>query len=322
MRTPIRYLWTFALALIILFAPAAAGLAQETSDESMRKAITEARELIYRGDYDGAAGRFDEMAKKRPADPTGDFYHAVALTWKSYVDAKLERGNRRFDADIETSLASAIEKAEAVLARSTKSKKDESDALYYLVSAYAIRSRINLYQNHALPAAKYARTAQNHFEELIKIAPDNADIYFAPGGIYYQVGLLTDTSIGRVATAMLGAKALPTGDREKGLEYLKTAHERGSLTSADAGLALLEIYILKESRFDEAIAIALKLKDKYPDNQTFARYLLMSYAGKKDRAQVNKTARDILARVKQGKPNFGTYMQAEAQRALNDARTW
>lgn len=277
-------------------------------------------ELVYQGRYDEALRAFGEMANKYPDKPDGDFYQAVALVWKSFVDApKLDAGARAFDGEIERLLASAIKKAEAQKARPGKSKAEESEALYYLGSSYAMRSRLNFYQNHAIPAARSARAAQDHFDALLKLDENYWDGYYASGSLYYRVGLLTDSPVGRLATSMLGSKSLPVGDRERGLNYLKTAAEKGTLASVDARLALLEAYAFNENRLADAVAIARELQAKYPGNQTFARYLLKLYAGLKNRVELTKTARQILASVKEGKPHFGAFMKAEAERALAQA---
>jgi hypothetical protein len=301
-----------------VFNPA---LAQERGgDQDLRKEITLARELISQGNYSAAAVRFGALARKYADSPAGEFYQAVTLVWKSYADApKLDAGSRAFDAEIEGLLLSAIKKAEAAKTRAGKSKEEQVEALYYLGSAYAIRSRLSLYQNHAIPAARFARAAQDSLDALIKLDPSYSDGYYASGSIQYRVGLLTDSPVGRLATSMLGAKSLPTGDRERGLDYLKRAADRGPLTSVDAKLALLEIYTFTESRPDQALAIARELQAKYPDNQTFARYLLRAYFGLKDRAKLAQTARQVLAQVRAAKPNFGPFMKSEAERYLAEA---
>jgi hypothetical protein len=278
------------------------------------------RELAYQGNYDEALRAFAEMSNAQPEKPDGDFYQAVALVWKSYVDApRLDAGNRAFDAEIERLLVSAIKKAEAQKARPGKSKEDEIEALYYLGSSQALRSRLSFYHNQAIPAARAARAAQDYFDALLKLDENYWDAYYASGSIYYRVGLLTDSSIGRLATTMLGAKSLPVGDRERGLNYLKIAAEKAPAASVDAKLALLEIYTFNDISLDRAATIARELQSKYPGNQTFARYLLKIYLESKNRAELMKTARQILARVKEGKPNFGAFMKAEAERALAEA---
>lgn len=308
-------------ALISLALLLNAAHAQERSgDQDLRKEVILARELISQGNYAAASERLVELTRKYPDSPAGDFYQAVTLIWKSYVDApKLDAGSRAFDAEIESLLLSAIKKAEAIKARAGGSKEEQIEALYYLGSAYAIRSRVSFYQNHAIPAARFARTAQDSFDELFKLDPNYSDGYYAAGSIHYRVGLVTDSPMGRLATSMLGAKSLPTGDRIRGLDYLKRAAEKGTLTSVDAKLALLEIYTFNESRFDQALAIASELQAKYPGNQTFARYLLRVYSGLKDRARLTQTAKQVLAQVKDGKPNFGPFMKAEAERYLVEA---
>ncbi len=288
--------------------------------EGPGREITEARELIFQGNYGEAQARFAEVSRKHPLSPEGDFYQAVALVWKSYVDAKLDSGSRDFDAQINDLLTSAIKKAEAIRARADKSKKEGEDALYYLGSAYAMRSRVSFYQNHGVPAARQARTAQDHLDSLIKTNPEYWDAYFALGSIYYRAGALMDSSLARLASAMLGAKALPAGDRERGLEYLRKAAEQSTLAGVDAKLALLEIYALSESRFDQSLALARQLRALYPHNQTFARYLLRSYAGLKDKRGLTQAARAVLAQVKGARAGFGLFMKREAEKYLAEAR--
>jgi hypothetical protein len=118
---------------------------------------------------------------------------------------------------------------------------------------------------------------------------------------------------------MLGSKAQPDGDRERGLRYLTVAAGRGVFTGEDAKLALLEVFTFNENRLDEALAIARDLQTKYPGNQTFSRYLLRIYLGLKDRAKLVETARQILGQVKAGRPNYGPFMKAEAEKFLAEA---
>jgi hypothetical protein len=308
-----------ALSLILLTCSFGAGPAQAPEPRDPQREVAGSRELMLQGRYDEAARRFADLAKRNPESPAGEFYRAVALTWKSYLDAKLETGSRQYDSEIEGLLDSAIKKAEARRARANSSKADETESLYYLGSAYAMRSRMSFFQNHAIPAARHARKAQDYMNELIKLDPDYPDSYFAAGSIYYRVGLVTDSPIGRLASRMLGAKALPEGDRERGLQYLRLAAERGAFTGEDAKLALLEVYTFNENRLDEALALARELESKYPGNQTFSRYLLRIYLGLKDRAKLSETARQVLGYVKAGRPNFGPFMKAEAERFLAEA---
>ena len=311
---------TCLIGLILLTGSFDAGLGSTSGRQELQKEIAASRDLIVQGSCDEAMRRFADLAGRHPESPAGEFYQAVALTWKSYVDAKLETGSRQFDSKIEGLLDVTIKKAEALRSRADRSKPDEIESLYYLGSAYAMRSRISFLQNHAIPAARHARKAQDYLEELIKLDPDYPDSYFAAGSIYYRVGLVTDSPLGQLASRMLGSKAVPTGDRERGLQYLKLAAERGVSTGEDAKLALLEIYTFNENRLDEALQIARDLQSKYPGNQTFPRYLLRIYLGLKDRAKLNETARQIIGFVKAGRPNFGRFMKFEAEKFMAEAR--
>lgn len=309
-----------ALSLAIVLSISTIASAQAANRESLQKNIAQSAELIFQGKYTEAIDTFKSLGEKNPQSPAFDFYQAVALTWQSYVDARLETGRRSFDAQINTLLDSVMKKAEALNARSGKSKEDEIDALYYLGSANAMRSRMNVFQNNALPAARFARAAQDNLNALIKLDPEYADAYFSAGSIYYRVGLLTDSPLGRAATTLLGSKSLPEGNRERGLQYLKIAAEKGQVASADAKLALLEVYTFNENRLEDALAIARELQTKYPDNQTFARYVMKIYSGLKDKANLTQAARQVIDRVKAGKPNFGQFVLIEAEKYLAEAR--
>jgi hypothetical protein len=287
--------------------------------EPSRDQIKQWRELIYRGEYDEALRRFAALSREFPASPAGDFYQAVTLIWRSRVDAKLDAGTRDYDNQIEALFATVSSKAEAIRAAADKTRQDEVEALYYLGSAAAARARIALYQNHGIPAAKQAREAQDLFEELMKLDPHYYDAYYAPGAIYYAVGLLVDSALAKLVVQLLGQKSLPTGDIERGRSYLMTAADKSPLADVDAKLALLEIYVLNENRFDAGLPLAVELEKKYPNNQTFARYLLRVYAGLKDRQKLAETAQRILQRVKEGKPGYGAFVKAEANRYLGEA---
>jgi hypothetical protein len=313
-----RVLTDFILTSILAAVPF--GTAAQDVRAPSKAEIVAARELCFQGDYQGAASRFAEMARKYPESPAGEFYQAVTLIWKSYVDAvSLASGTRTFDAELESLLEGVVAKAEAQRTRANKSTQDEVEALYFLGSAAGARARASFFQNRAIPAAKLARTAQDYFDELLKLDANFWDGYYAPGNIYYAVGLVTDTPVGKVATTVVGQKSLPTGDLARGLSYLKTAAEKSPVTGVDAKLALLQSYTLNENRFEEALVLARDLQAKYPGNQTFARYLLRSYSGLKDRVKLTQTAQQILAAVKDGKPNFGAFMKAEAERYLAEA---
>lgn len=319
MQNRLSRLKFISLSFLLLAVPALAA-AQVDSRESLNKEIAQKAELIFQGKYTEAISGFKSLGEKYPQSPAPEFYQAVTLTWQSYVDARLETGKRSYDTEINALLDSVIRKAEALNANKDKSKKDEIDALYYLGSANAMRSRMNVFQNNAMPAARFARAAQDHLNALIKLDPDYSDAYFSASSIYYRVGLLTDSPLGRAATTLLGSKSLPEGDRERGLEYLKIAAEKAKITSADAKFALLEAYTFNENRLEDALKLALELQSKYPDNQTFARYVMKIYSGLKDKAKLTEAARKVIAQVKAGRPNFGQFVQIEAEKYLAEAR--
>jgi tetratricopeptide (TPR) repeat protein len=312
-------LLVYLVLIALLPLPGSSPVADGPKREPPTERLVAARDFLNKGDYDEAARRFEAISAEYPASPAGDFYQVVTLIWRSRVDAKLDAGTREFDDRVEALITTTISKAEAVKASASKTRHDEVESLYYLGSAAAARARIGLYQNRGIIAAKQARLAQDIFEELMALDPNYFDAYYAPGAIYYAVGLLVDSALAKVVVQMLGARSLPVGDLERGRSFLKTASEKSRIADVDAKLALVEIYALNESRFDLALPLAKELYEKYPNNQTFARYMLRVYAGLKDKTRLTEMAREILKKVKEGKPNFGAFVKAEAERYLVEA---
>src|SRR5688500_8818525 len=101
MRSGLILIRICAIAFLIV-ASARALPAQTEGRASPGKDISEGLEMVFQGSYIDAARRFDELSRNHAASPAGDFYNAVALTWKSYVDAaKLDQGVRDHDNAIE-----------------------------------------------------------------------------------------------------------------------------------------------------------------------------------------------------------------------------
>ena len=143
------------LLFTVLFAGTFGGAAQPLRAPSKAEIIA-ARELGFQGDYDGAASRFAEMARKYPESPAGEFYQAVTLIWKSYVDAvSLASGTRTFDTEMEPLLEAVVAKAEAQRTRADKSKQDEVEALYFLGSAGRRAGPREFFSEPGDPAAKF-----------------------------------------------------------------------------------------------------------------------------------------------------------------------
>lgn len=307
--------------LLHLLLAAVVALPSSQGDDTFA-ALANARELIYRGQYDEALRQLDQSSRSQPEHPAPDFYSAVALVWKSLVDSKLDTGSRDFDSEIERFLDRAVSKAEALRREGDDASRDRADALYYIGAAQALLSRVKLYQNHAIPAARLSRSAQDTLDQLLEARPDYTDALFAAGSIYYQVGALTDSTLGRLAAVALGAKSLPKGDRERGLAYLKTAADNAPTASVDAMLALIEVYALKENRHSEALPLASDLVRRYPENQTFHRHLLRILLEVKDRKGVEQAANGILDLVRRNTPGFGVLMKREADRAKTLARAF
>lgn len=143
-------------------------------------------------------------------------------------------------------------------------------ALYAGVARGA-RSRLYAFREQALRAATEAKQMRADLLDAIakdpRLAPD-ADLGL--GTYNYYVDVLSP--ILKLFRLVAG---IPGGDRERGLEQLRTASEQAVLFRDEAAYELAHIYGVREGRHSEALLLLKELANRYPGNPVFA--LLAGY---------------------------------------------
>jgi hypothetical protein len=103
--------------------------------------------------------------------------------------------------------------------------------------------------------------ARNIMEEILEADPKFYDTYLLLGMLEYYADRLSGV-IGFVAS-VFGY----SGDREKGLEYLNLALEKGTLAFGQTNLTLIEIYAQLEDNEYKALPYFEKFLERYPENK-------------------------------------------------------
>jgi tetratricopeptide (TPR) repeat protein len=103
--------------------------------------------------------------------------------------------------------------------------------------------------------------ARNIMEEILEADPKFYDTYLLLGMLEYYADRLSGV-IGFVAS-VFGY----SGDREKGLEYLNLALEKGTLAFGQTNLTLIEIYAQLEDDEYKALPYFEKFLERYPENK-------------------------------------------------------
>ena len=271
---------------------------------------------LYNGDYDLAVRDFSELRKRHPDDPFPSNYLLAAEVFKelsrigaldteSYSNDSFLAGKPRRPLDPESRkrIRALCARVERQCNERLQMNPRDTDALYARGVARGFRATyMGMAEKSWMAAVRSAMGARRDHERVLELDPDYVDAKMTVGIHLYIIGSLNWA--GRMAVALVGV----TGNRQKGLEYLREV-SRGHGTSSNEAAMALSLFLRREQRYDEALELVARLSREYPRNFLFAveygHLLNASGHGRQAIAQY----RAVLERGRTGK--YSTYL-AEA----------
>ena len=135
---------------------------------------------------------------------------------------------------------------------------------FYLGSAYALLSRVNIMSGEYWIGYWNASKAENYFEDVIESDPDVSDAYLNLGiNEYFPAVNITGF---QSFLAWLGGMS---GDREEGLSDLRRTAENGVLFKNEANYILGLAYSFGENDLNKGHEYWSYLKEKFPENNFY-----------------------------------------------------
>lgn len=239
--------------------------------EPIRRAGTEA---LYNLDYETAEAKFNELIKLDPAHPAGHFYLATCrwlsilktmrrlqiglYTNDSFFAASSDKVEPELDRSFRTIIAETIRQANTRL----RQQRNDLTGLYYLGAAYGLLTTYEASVTRNFNAAiDNALLGIKQHKKVVELAPV-ADAYLALGLSEYFVGKLHWAK--RAPLKLVGI----SGNRQRGINWVRQAMEQGQYVNDDARTVLIAIY-RREGRYDDALKVVDELRQKYPRNYLF-----------------------------------------------------
>ncbi len=303
----------FPLILYVLWIllPASRLQAQDLRDPRFMERAQAGFADIYNFDYAQARQVFASLEKEYPQHPAPPLYLA-SIVWleemlrrqdlslnrfvyPSYFSVKTEQEMPSQERD---AFFRHIQKCEALANTILKKNSHDKDSRYFLGTSYGLRSCFAITIDHSLRSAYSNGTkAYELTRQLTQEDPDYYDAYLTVGIYEYVVGSIPWYL--KWMAFMVGAR----GDKEKGLEHLRLASEKGQYMKNEALLVQMVLNV-REHRYSQALQIANDLSRRFPRNFLFALSAaqISRLSGQKDQAvaillQVEK-------RVESREPNF------------------
>jgi tetratricopeptide (TPR) repeat protein len=302
-----RLLWLILVTvLLVTLSPVCAG-AEKSDFDSLTQS---GWKHFYSLEYDLAVKDFKSALDARPDDAAAvnhvldavlyrELYKFNALDTRLYAKQGLIFSKQvPIDPTAKEQLKALTERALSLSDERLKADPKDVQALYNRGITEGLRSTYLAIVEHSwFGALRWALSARHDHEQVLKLRPDWADAKTVVGAHNFVVGSLTKPM--KVMAGLAGIH----GNKNKGLKMLAEAGTAGGETSTDAQVALA-LFLRREGRFDEALALVHALNQEHPRNFLFAleEANLLAGAGKNQEA-VNST-RKLLNKCKEGRyPN-------------------
>lgn len=227
---------------------------------------------FYNLDYDRAVQEFDQVLQRHPDDPFAVNHYMTAVLYREmYRRGLLNTGEYANDHFIKTPHEPPDpkfqEEFQQLTQRAFKLEEDrldkdskDIDALYARgVTRAQVAVYTGLVQRAWISALRNAVGARHDEEKVLELAPDTVQAKLIVGTHYFVLGSLPWSL--RTAGGVFGL----SGNKEKGLSYLRDCAAGKGETSVDAKI-LLVLFLRRERRFTDALAVARDLIAHYPRN--------------------------------------------------------
>lgn len=212
--------------------------------------VDKAIEILYQKKYFDAIALCEQVIKQYPDNPMGYLgqaavYHIIMLNYRVSL----------FDPQFDSLTTLTIKVGEKAI----KQYKDDANAFFVLGAAYGFRGLQRIRKGQWFGAFRDGIRGVSHLMKAHEMDKTLYDVYYGLGLYYYWKS---------AKAKMLTFLRLMKDEREKGIEYLMTAIEKGKFSSTEAVFALIEIYFY-EDRYEDAYKAALSLKNKFANDPTW-----------------------------------------------------
>ena len=259
--------------IFIFLIAKAVGAPIHTNPMNLDPQVREAYEHYYNLDYPGAVERFDRYHRAHPGDPQAsalllnamvfeELYRLDLLDTTFYANDGFLTGRHAVEEDPrarERIFALSDEVVREADWRIGKNSNDV-DALFARAWARSLRCTYVAMVERGFGAGfRLASKAREDAERVLKIDPNYADAKLITGVYQYVVGALP------LPFKFLIGFAGISGSKSKGLEMLRDAGQRGTVTSLEARTATA-LFLRREAKYKEAIQVVQGMKAQYPHN--------------------------------------------------------
>jgi tetratricopeptide (TPR) repeat protein len=248
----------------------------DTNPLNLDPLVRQAFDRFYILDYDGALSRFEKVQEQNPTSPLAvdyvldtvifrELYRLDLLDTTFYAHDGFLNGKHAVAADhtVAEQVNSLFSRAMDLSNQELSKRPEDVDALFARGWARSLHAvYIGLAERSFVSALHVALQARSDNEKVLRLDPKYIDAELIVGVHQYVTGSLP------FGLKIVAGAAGITGSKSKGIQDLRDAGGRGVITSVEARTAL-GLFLRREAKYDEAIAVTRSLTDEYPRDFLF-----------------------------------------------------
>ena len=297
-----RQYWTIIIStlctiLLISVNSAEMAAAQQQPDQ-FRSYLQLGIKKAFNLEFPEANVYLQKAVEVDPENPTG--YAYLAMTNLFAYEMSFDENIRKINQD------SMLHYVDETLARGEKRMgKNPKDSNAYLAMAMAKFTKFNWLnrQKQYFNMAREASSIWEYLEKARESDPQNFDIYFLMGSFRYHIDHLPGL------TRFFSSLIVTSGDRQKGLQELELAAQKGDLLKQLAMSELSSDYLNFEKQPTRALPLILELKEFFPNNYNFTFALGNALSDLQRFDDAFNIARELEKNIRAGLPPFAPQLE-------------
>jgi tetratricopeptide (TPR) repeat protein len=229
---------------------------------------------FYNLEYDKAIHEFESAANAHPDDAFAvnhvlaavifkELYRLGALDTEAYAgDTFLNRKNLQpLDPQVTDRVNKLSEQALALSQSRLDANPADVDALYARGITRGLRATyMGIAEKAWFSALRSAVAARRDHERVLELDPSYVDAKVVIGTDLYIVGSLNWPT--KVAASVIGI----SGNKQKGLDYLRQASQRGHSEVVPDAQIILALFLRREQKYDEVLKLVASMESAFPRN--------------------------------------------------------
>jgi tetratricopeptide (TPR) repeat protein len=254
-NTP-RLVRTLACLSVLVCLPMAAWAGLVDPDDVDQAPLLRAVESLHSGDATTARSLLTRYMQEFPEDPLGPLLR-LKVSWWAILEGRDPEDR------LTESIQQDFERVRAVCDERLHEDEDDVRALYAMGEAWCAMGRLEGLQGHGWSTLRHHQRGTPYLSRALELDPSLPEPRVSLGVFHYYASRAPGF------LRFLARFFRVRSDRPLGLEYLREAAETPGIQQAEAAFFLLEVLTNVEDEHLEALPLALRFHQRYPDNLGF-----------------------------------------------------